>query len=268
MHFFFPAHVMKLVEVIPGLDTSDETVDDTAAFAESLRKIPVRVRECAGFLVNRVLLPYLNEAVIALQEAAATAAEIDAAVRQWGLPMGPFTLCDNLGLDICAAVGAALYESYGPRIAPAALWQKIISSGRRGVKSGCGFYNYRGDPGAADAALQAMIAQVQKETGVAGTTFSVERLIYPMINEAVTCLQEGVATASDMDIAMLAGIGFPQERGGLLRYADTVGLDVLLGALERYTAELGPRWWPAPLLKRMVAAGHLGQKAGRGFFAY
>jgi len=269
MHFFYPAHVMKLVEVIPGLETSDETVDDTAAFAESLRKIPVRVQECGGFLVNRLLLPYLNEAVMALQEGAAAAPEIDAAMRDWGFPMGPFSLCDTLGLDVCAAVGRTLYDAYGPRMAPARLWEKIVAAQRYGVKSKAGFYSYAEEGGGGvDETVQKMIGEVQKETGISGTEFSVERLVYPMINEAVICLQEHVSSASDMDIAMLAGIGFPQDKGGVLKHADTIGLDALLASLERYTKELGSRFWPAPMLKRMVAAGHLGQKAGRGFFTY
>ncbi|UCH33790.1 MAG: hypothetical protein JSV65_14660, partial [Armatimonadota bacterium] len=269
MHFFYPAHVMKLVEVIPGLETSDETVDDTAAFAESLRKIAVRVQECGGFLVNRLLLPYLNEAVMALQEGAATAPDIDAAMRDWGFPMGPFVLCDTLGLDVCASVGRTLYDFYGPRMAPARLWEKIVAADRYGLKSKAGFYSYAEEGSAGvDEAVQSMIAEVQKETGVSGTEFSVERLVYPMINEAVICLQEQVSSASDMDIAMLAGIGFPQDKGGILKYADTIGLDVVLEGLERYSKELGERFWPAPMLKRMRAAGHLGQKAGRGFFTY
>jgi 3-hydroxyacyl-CoA dehydrogenase len=269
MHFFYPAHVMKLVEVIPGLETSDETVDDTAAFSESLRKIPVRVQECAGFLVNRLLLPYLGEAVYALQEGAATAPEIDATMREWGFPMGPFTLCDTLGLDVCAAVGRTLYESYGPRMAPAQLWEKIVAAKRFGLKSKAGFYSYAEEGGGGvDEAVQKMIAGVQKETGVSGTKFSAERLIYPMINEAVICLQEHVSSASDMDIAMLAGVGFPQDKGGCLKYCDTLGVDTVLAGLEEFTKELGPRFWPAPMLKRMVAAGHLGQKSGRGFFTY
>jgi 3-hydroxyacyl-CoA dehydrogenase len=112
MHFFNPAHVMKLVEVIPGLDTSEETVDDVVMFAEGLRKIPVVVQECPGFLVNRLLMPYLNEATKALEEGAATAAEIDQAVVTWGMPMGPFTLMDMLGIDVCGHVGDYLYSEY------------------------------------------------------------------------------------------------------------------------------------------------------------
>jgi 3-hydroxyacyl-CoA dehydrogenase len=113
MHFFNPAHVMKLVEIIPGLDTSQETVDDVVQFTESLRKIAVVVQECPGFLVNRLLTPYMNEAVLCLQESVAPAAEIDEKMREWGMPMGPFFLMDMLGLDVCAHVGEYLNE---PRI--------------------------------------------------------------------------------------------------------------------------------------------------------
>jgi len=153
---------------------------------------------------------------------------------------------------------------------PAPLWEKIMASRRLGVKSGAGFYRYgEASEGAeVDEALQAMIAAVQRETGVTGSEFSMDRLVLPMINEAVTCLQENVASASDIDIAMLAGIGFPQERGGILKHADTIGLDAALEGLRRYQQQLGERFWPAPMLKRMVAAGHLGRKSGRGFFTY
>ena len=119
MHFFYPAHIMKLVEVIPGLATSEETMDDVVNFTESLRKIPVRVQECGGFLVNRLLMPYLNEAAFCLQEGAATVEEIDKAIVAFGLPMGPFTLVDNLGLDVCFDVVKVLLDSYGNRMKPA-----------------------------------------------------------------------------------------------------------------------------------------------------
>ena len=121
MHFFNPAHVMKRIEVIPVLQTSDETVDDVVAFSESLRKIPVRVNECAGFLVNRILMSYINEAFYTLQENAASAKEIDKAMVSFGMPMGPFTLVDMLGLDVADSVADLLYNSYGERMKSAAL---------------------------------------------------------------------------------------------------------------------------------------------------
>lgn len=271
IHFFNPAHVMKLVEVIPGLATSSETVDDAVAFAESLRKIPVRVQECAGFLVNRLLMPYLNEAAVALQEigkpetAVDEAKRVDAALVALGLPMGPFALTDMIGLDVAAKVAEVLYDSFGPRMQPAAILGAMVKAGRLGTKSGAGFFTY---DDRADPVLPRLIADVQKQTGVSGTACSPNRVLLPLINEAVICLQEGVATAADIDIAMMAGTGFPQDKGGPLHYADLVGLDTVLGDMERLARELGPRFWPAPMLKRMVAAGFLGTKTKRGFFTY
>lgn len=264
MHFFNPAHVMKLVEVIPGLQTAEDTVMDVMAFAESLRKLAVRVEECPGFLVNRLLMPYITEAVIALTEGAATATEIDQAMVNFGMPMGPFTLSDMLGLDVCYKVACIMYEAYGPRMPVASLNLKLFEKGRLGQKAGAGFYDADGS----EKELQEIVTQLQKEEGLKKTSFSPERLLYLMINEAVLVLQEKIASATDIDIAMMAGTGFPQELGGPLKYADKVGLDVILKGLEKFKAELGMRFWPAHLLKRMVAAGLLGEKTGRGFYTH
>lgn len=265
MHFFFPAHVMKLVEVIPGLATSEETVNDVTNFTESLRKIPVRVNECAGFLVNRLLMPYLNEAAYCLQEGAASAQEIDQAAVQFGLPMGPFTLVDNLGLDVCSDVVKVLLGAYGNRMDPAAIWSRLYSAKRFGKKTGAGFYDYDGRK---TGELEKMILALRSEFGLKKTEFSIERIIYPMVNEATLCLQEHVATESDIDMAMVAGIGFPQDKEGILHYADQVGLDHVLRTLEELYKKFGGRFWPAPLLRRMVGAQFLGRKSGRGFFEY
>lgn len=265
MHFFFPAHVMKLVEVIPGLPTSEETVDDVMAFAESLRKIPVRVNECAGFLVNRLLMPYLNEAAHCLQEGAASVEEIDQAAVRFGLPMGPFTLVDNLGLDVCSDVVKVLLSSYGNRMKPAAIWFRLYEAKRFGKKTGAGFYDYDGRQ---RGELEKIISSLQTELELKKTECSVERLIYPMINEAILCLQEHVAPESDIDMAMVGGIGFPQDKEGILHYADQVGLDHVLKKLEGFYERFGERFWPAPLVRRMVGAQFLGRKSGRGFFEY
>ncbi|MFQ5455780.1 MAG: 3-hydroxyacyl-CoA dehydrogenase [Nitrospirota bacterium] len=265
MHFFNPAHVMKLVEVIPGLSTSYETVDDLVNFSESLRKIPIRVQECAGFLVNRLLMPYLNEAAFALQEGASTAKEIDDEMVSFGMPMGPFTLCDMIGIDISARVAKILYDSYGDRMRVAEILSEMVKADILGTKSGKGFYNY--EEGKKDI-LPNIIDKIKKEKGDKKSYFSPDRLLLAMINEAVICLQEGVSSAGDIDIAMMAGTGFPQERGGPLHYADQKGIDVILEELERYRKELGNRFWPAPMLKRMKDAGHTGVKAGKGFFDY
>lgn len=268
MHFFNPAHVMKLVEIIPGLDTSQETVDDVVMFAESLRKIPVVVQECPGFLVNRLLMPYLNEAVKALEEGAATAAEIDERMTAFGWPMGPFTLMDMLGLDICYDVGMYLYQEYGTRMEPAKLFAKLVQAGRLGEKSGAGFYGY-GDQ--TDEPVKQFIKELQESGEVkTGTEFSEERLMMPMINEAILCVTEHVANVNDIDMAMIAGTGmtYRGERMGPLQLADTLGLDYVLQKLEEFTAKYGERFRPARLLRTKVRAKHLGKKVGKGFLEY
>lgn len=268
MHFFNPAHVMKLVEVIPGLDTGRETQDDVVMFSETLRKIPVVVQECPGFLVNRLLMPYLNEATLALEEGAATATEIDRAVVEWGMPMGPFTLMDMLGIDICADVGAYLHAEYGERMTPAHLFEKLLEAGRLGEKSGAGFYDHPG--GESDQVLK-MIEQLQASGEVAsGTSFSVERLMYPLINEAAQCVLENVATMTDIDMAMVAGTGmtYEGERVGPLVIADRIGLDEIVEKLTELEEDLGPRFRPARPLRLRARAQHLGVKSGKGFYEY
>jgi 3-hydroxyacyl-CoA dehydrogenase len=265
MHFFNPAHVMKLVEVIPGLDTGRETQDDVVMFAESLRKIPVVVQECPGFLVNRLLMPYLNEATKALEEGAASATEIDQAVVEWGMPMGPFTLMDMLGIDVCGHVGEYLYAEYGERMVPAMLFEKLLDAGRLGEKSGAGFYDH---PGGESEVVHEMIEELQESGEVpTGTPFSVERLMYPLINEAALCVLENVATITDIDMAMVAGTGMTYEgdRVGPLEVADRIGLDEIVEALENLEEELGPRFRPARPLTLRVRANHLGVKTGKGF---
>ncbi len=265
MHFFYPAHIMKLVEVIPGLETSEETVGDVTAFSESLRKLPIRVNECPGFLVNRILMPYLNEAACCVQEGNATPRQIDEAIIAFGLPMGPFTLVDNLGFDVCREVVQVLIDAYGDRMQPAALWERIYAKGRYGAKVGAGFYLYGDRAGQPDSELEAIINDLKTHTTPQGE-FSVNRVVLPMVNEAIRCLEEQVCTASEIDLAVVAGLGFPPSRGGILHYADELGLDTVLNELVRLTKQLGSRFWPSPLLKRKVAAGHLGKKTKKGFF--
>ena len=259
---------MKLVEVIPGLDTNQETIDDVVAFAESLRKIPVVVQECPGFLVNRLLMPYLNEAVWALAEGAASAAEIDQAMTEFGWPMGPFTLMDMLGIDVCYDVGAYLYSEYGERMAPAPLFESIYKAGRYGEKAGAGFYGYGGQ---SDEPVRQMIKDLQASGAVrTGTTFTTDRLMMPLINEAALCVTEHIANINDIDMACIAGIGMKvgDTRMGPLELADQMGLDVVLAKLEALQAEFGERFRPARLLRTKVRAGHLGKKVGKGFKEY
>jgi len=267
MHFFNPAHVMKLVEIIPGLDTSQETVDDVVMFAEGLRKLPVVVQECPGFLVNRLLMPYLNEASLCLEEGAASANEIDEIMVKWGWPMGPFTLMDMLGLDVCVHVGDYLADEYGERMAPALIMPRLMEIGRLGEKSGAGFYGY-GDQ--TDDPTLKFIEDIKREKGVTDSEFSPERLVYPLINEATLCVQENIASVNDIDMAMIAGAGmtYEGERMGPLAVADLVGLDVVLKGLQALESRYGPRFRPSRLLKLKVRAGHLGKKNGKGFHEY
>ena len=268
MHFFNPAHIMKLVEVIPGLDTGRETQDDVVMFSETLRKIPVVVQECPGFLVNRLLMPYLNEATLALEEGAATATEIDRAVVEWGMPMGPFTLMDMLGIDICGDVGAYLYSEYGERMTPACLFESLLESGRLGEKSGAGFYDH---PGGECEDVHQMIEALQASGKAAsGTSFSVERVMYPLINEAAQCVLENVATMTDIDMAMVAGTGmtYGGDRVGPLVIADRIGLDQIVETLTELEEEFGPRFRPARPLRLRVGANHLGVKTGKGFYEH
>ena len=265
LHFFNPAYAMPLVEIIPGLATDPETVNDVVSFAESIRKLPIVVRECAGFLVNRLLMSYLNEAVLCVQEAAASCKDIEQDMIAFGMPVGPFALLDTVGLDISYDVARILFESYGPRMAPAALLAELVKAERFGVKNGHGFYEYEGpDTGM----LERLIEKVRHETGHRNTPWKPTRLLFAMVNEAVLALQEGVASARDIDLAMVAGIGFPKEKEGPLHYADALGIDTVLAELELYGRTLGERFWPAPMLRRMVAAGFTGSTAGRGFFTY
>jgi len=266
MHFFSPAHIMKLVEIIPGLDTSQETVDDVVMFTESLRKIAVVVQECPGFLVNRLLMPYMGEAVFALQEGAATAREIDEAMVKFGWPMGPFTLSDMVGIDVSYHTAEYLAQEYGGTVPP--LLKMMVEAGRMGEKSGAGFYGY-GDQ--TDEPVQAMIKKLQTEGKVQkGAEFTWQRLMTPMINEAVKCITENIAPPDKIDMAIIAGLGmkYGEERMGPLQFADIIGLDTVLAELEKYQAKFGERFRPARLLKAKVRAGHLGKKVGRGFFEY
>jgi 3-hydroxyacyl-CoA dehydrogenase len=274
MHFFNPAHVMKLVEIIPGTQTDQDTIDTVQQFTQDLRKIPVIVKECPGFLVNRLLMPYLNEAVLAVQEGATTIQEVDAALGHdgFGWPMGPFMLQDMLGIDVCAHVGQYLYSQYGERVRPAQLYYKLVEKKRFGEKTGVGFYIYT----APDAEpIEAIIRQIQEAGEVqTGTRFSVDRLIMPFLNEAAMCVAENIANVYDVDMACIAGIGMQVNKGGELirigplEYMDELGIDVVVAKLEALEQELGPRFHPTEILYKMVRQGHLGKKTGLGFREY
>ncbi len=274
MHFFNPAHVMKLVEIIPGADTDQDTLDTVEQFAQELRKIPVIVQECPGFLVNRLLMPYLNEAALTVEQGAASAQEVDEAMGRggFGWPMGPFFLMDMLGIDVCTHVGEYLYSQYGDRVAPAKLFRELLTAGRLGEKSGAGFYVYSSP----DAEPLEEIVQRMQDTGEVetGSAYSPERLIMPFLNEAALCVEEEIANVNDIDMACIAGLGMQVAqdgelvRMGPLEYMDELGLDAVLEKLEELEAELGSRFHPVDILIQKVRAGHLGKKTGLGFKEY
>jgi 3-hydroxyacyl-CoA dehydrogenase/enoyl-CoA hydratase/3-hydroxybutyryl-CoA epimerase len=274
MHFFSPAHVMKLVEVIPTPETDQDTIDTVEQFTQELRKIPVVVQECPGFLVNRLLMPYLNEATLALEEGAATAQEIDEALGRggFGWPMGPFILMDMVGIDVTYHTAEYLFTFYGSRLKQPKLFEELMAAKRYGEKAGVGFYTYSAT-GAEP--IQKIVERVQKSGGVeTGTQFSVDRLMLPFCNEAARCVEEGVANVNDVDMASIAGLGMQVNkdgelvRMGPLEYMDEMGLDVVVDKLEALEKEFGPRFHPVDILYQKVRTGDLGKKTGRGFMEY
>ncbi len=253
MHWFNPPHIMKLIEIVPGIETSGETKDLLLNICGVLGKTPVTVKECAGFLVNRMLGSYVNEALELHQEGHAPES-IDASARDLGMPMGPIELGDMVGWDTIYHANSTLYDEYGSRFRLPELLEELFVNKRYGAKSGKGIYVFeRGRP------VKKPEEDIPPEKKVSS------RLVAALINEGIRCLDEGVALEEDIDRAMVLGAGLPI---GPLRWADKLGLDELLDQMLKYHETLGDRYLPAPLLKRKVAAGHLGKKNSVGFYDY
>jgi 3-hydroxyacyl-CoA dehydrogenase len=267
LHFFNPVPVMRLVEVIPGLQTSREVIDWGVDFVKRIKKTPVEAKDCPGFLVNRIIMPYAGEAMLAAQEGAASPSEIDEAAKSAGFPMGPLTLNDMVGMDVGVHTFPIMHDAYGDRFPVPILFERLFKAGRLGVKSGKGIYTN----GKVDEEFEQIVKKIQSDTGIKTSGFSVERLILRQVNEAIYCLQEKIATPEDIDRAMVLGTGFPVDDkgiGGPLHWADNKGLDWVLDRLSFLKGTLGNRFWPHPLLKQYVAAGYLGRKVKKGFFDY
>jgi 3-hydroxyacyl-CoA dehydrogenase len=274
MHFFSPAHIMKLVEIVPTPETDQDTVDTVEQFTQELRKIPVIVKECPGFLVNRLLMLYFNEAMYALEEGAATAQEMDEALGRggFGWPMGPCFLMDMVGIDVVYHTGEYLIQFYGDRIRQPKLLDELIKAERYGEKAGAGFYVYA----AAHAEpLESIIQRLQKSGEVkTGTAFSVDRLMMPFCNEAARCVEEEIANVNDVDMACIAGLNMQVNRDGEpvrmgpLEYMDEVGLDVIVDKMEALETDFGSHFHPVDILYQKVRAGDLGKKTGRGFMEW
>ncbi len=254
MHFFNPVDRMELVEVIRGEATSDETVATVVALAKQIRKTPIVVKDCAGFLVNRVLLPYMNEALQLLREGVPMDA-IDEAATKFGMPMGPIALHDLIGLDTAAFAGKVMSDAYPDRTVPTALLGDLVKAGRLGQKSGLGFRKHSGKKVEADPAFAEFLEHHRVEGRPMTRDEITDRLFLPMLLEATRVLEEGIVReAGDIDMGLILGIGFPPFRGGVLRWADTLGAGRVMEKLEAYRS-LGKRFEPTDSLTRLAANG-------------
>ena len=254
LHFFNPVHRMPLVEVIAGVRSSPEAVSTVHALAIELGKVPVVVRDAPGFLVNRILMLYFNEALRLFAEGIAIE-DVDRAMTQFGMPMGPFALLDEVGLDTGQHAAGVLEAAFGKRIGAATpALASIVGSGRLGKKNGKGFYLYKAGKRTRPDPEVGRLTSAGPPVTLPVETLQ-ERMVLAMVNEAAVCLEDGVVREPrDLDVAMVFGTGFPPFRGGLLRYADAIGPAVLVDRLARLADAHGERFRPAQLLREMVRA--------------
>ncbi|MCI0681214.1 MAG: 3-hydroxyacyl-CoA dehydrogenase NAD-binding domain-containing protein [Gemmataceae bacterium] len=259
LHFFNPVDRMQLVEVIRGEQTSDQTVVTLVAHAKRVGKSPIVVRDCPGFLVNRILFPYMNEAYALLEEGASPR-DLDRAATEFGMPMGPITLSDVVGLDTALYAGMVVNTAFAGRSKSTRIVGELVKAGRLGQKSGAGFYSYaKGSRGIDDPALAGFLEKCR--SGQRGFTEEelTDRMFLPMLVEASLVLMENIVRdPADVDLGLILGIGFPAFRGGLLRWADSEGLDTILQRLAKYEP-LGKRFAATPQMKQLA-------QAGKGFY--
>ena len=255
MHFFNPVGKMPLVEVIAPEGSDPVAVNTVFAYTRKLGKTPILVRDTPGFLVNRLLMFYSTEALWLLDEGYRME-DLDKAMTEWGMPVGPITLTDEVGIDVAFKVAHILRDAFGERLPIPAWLDKVPSSGRLGTKNGKGFYLYEGkERKGPDASVYALLGlHPTVENPDAGLI--ADRMVLPMVNEAARCLEEKVAkSASDVDLALIFGTGFPPFRGGLCRWADQEGLGQILRTLERLESSVGDRFRPSEELRRTSEAG-------------
>jgi 3-hydroxyacyl-CoA dehydrogenase/enoyl-CoA hydratase/3-hydroxybutyryl-CoA epimerase len=255
MHFFNPVHRMPLVEVIVGARTSATATNTVVELARRLGKTPVVVKDRPGFLVNRLLAFYMGEALGLVQEGVAVDA-VDRAMVEWGMPMGPVALVDEVGIDVAAKVAHILGEAFGDRLPVASGSEQVLASGRLGAKNQRGFYLYRDQRRTVpDPEIPALIGASRTPSTIT-TEQLVLRMVLPMVNEAARCLAEGVvASPGKLDLALIMGTGFPPFRGGLCRWADGEGLFRLVGELQRLENSTGRRFAPSRELIEMAQLG-------------
>jgi 3-hydroxyacyl-CoA dehydrogenase/enoyl-CoA hydratase/3-hydroxybutyryl-CoA epimerase len=260
MHFFNPVEKMPLVEIVRGAQTSDKVVALIAALATKLGKFPIVVKDVPGFLVNRILTPYLAEAGWLLSEGYSIK-DIDAAALAFGMPMGPLRLLDEVGLDVAAHVSDIMVAGYGERMKDPGFGSMLLAAGRKGKKSAHGFYDYgEQDSRPWDGIRQAL--KIDKpERSVPDLKALQDRLVLRLINEAMLCLDEGVAgtpgmdAANQIDLGSVMGFGFPPFLGGVLFYADSLGAKSISDKLQALAKEVGPRFTPAPGIMKRASSG-------------
>lgn len=263
MHFFNPVHRMPLVEVIYGEKTSKEAIATVAAYAAAMGKTPIVVKNCPGFLVNRILFPYFYGFLGALRDGA-DFVKIDKVMEGFGWPMGPAYLQDVVGIDTSHHVGDVLAAGYPDRMSNTTgektALDVLYEAKRFGQKNGVGFYKYETDPKGkpkkvADPTTYELLKPVQKGQVDMSEEEIIDRHMLPMIIETVRCLDDGIVeTPTEADMGLIMGIGFPPFRGGALKYADTIGMQTILDKCAKY-AQLGKLYEPTESMKKMAAEG-------------
>src|SRR5579864_3629485 len=250
LHFFNPVSRMKLVEVVIAKETSDVTREHSLAFVRQIAKVPVVVRDSPGFLVNRVLFPYLLDAA-ELFEAGVDAVKIDDALTKWGMPMGPLRLIDEIGIDVTVDIAATLEKAYGKRDRAAAILNKMREAKMLGRKSGSGFYKYEGRTQSPNEAIN----QWRHGGDSKADADLANRLMFLMVNEAARCLEENVVDSpEDVDYGMILGTGFPPHRGGPLRFAEHFGLSRMVEEMNRL-GQAEDKFLPCEILKKHARDG-------------
>jgi 3-hydroxyacyl-CoA dehydrogenase len=257
LHFFSPANVMPLLEVVRTRDTAPEVLRTALELARPLKKTPVLAKVCYGFIGNRMMEGYAREAERMVLEGA-TPRQVDSALEAWGMAMGILAVFDMAGIEVGVNVHKSNADKYPPDPAYYQADFAIHEAGRLGQKNGKGYYRYEGrsriDDPEAIAILRARARKLGIEPRAHDAREILERCLYPLMNEGFRVLEEGVAVrASDIDVVWTSGYGFPRYRGGPMFYADTIGLETLLAGMQKYRQRFGPMHWePAPLLARLV----------------
>jgi 3-hydroxyacyl-CoA dehydrogenase len=259
-HFFSPANVMRLVEIVRGARTAPETIAAAQALAKRLGKVGVVVGNCPGFVGNRMMFPYMYEAQF-LAEDGATPAQVDKALTDWGMAMGIFAVDDMGGLDVAWRVRQELNQFSDPAQRKPLVADQLVAMNHLGQKTGSGWYIYDENRKATpDPEVEALVERTATAAGIARRSFTsdeiIERTIYALVNEGAKILDEGFATrAADIDVIYLTGYGFPSFRGGPMFYADSIGLKQVYERVAAFHREHGARWAPAPLLERLAREG-------------